>query len=118
MGVALVRYKTLAFAMSAAITGLAGALYSHLFDRINPSNFSLIMSIEMLVMILVGGLASVLGSVLGATLLVLLQNLLTDFRDYQSIIVGGILVAVLLFEPMGLRGRWLRAKFYFKAWPF
>jgi branched-chain amino acid transport system permease protein len=118
MGVALVRYKTLAFAMSAAITGLAGALYSHLFDRINPSNFSLIMSIEMLVMILVGGLASVLGSVLGATLLVLLQNLLTDFRDYQSIIVGGILVAVLLFEPMGLRGRWLRAKFYFQAWPF
>jgi hypothetical protein len=63
-------------------------------------------------------LASVLGSVLGATLLVLLQNLLTDFRDYQSIVVGGILVAVLLFEPMGLRGRWLRAKFYFKAWPF
>jgi branched-chain amino acid transport system permease protein len=56
--------------------------------------------------------------VLGATLLVLLQNLLTDFRDYQSIVVGGILVAVLLFEPLGLRGRWLRAKFYFKAWPF
>ena len=117
-GVDLVRYKTLSFALSAAITGLAGALYAHLFDRINPSNFTLMLSIELLVMVLVGGLASVLGSVLGATLLILSQNLLTEFRDYQSIIVGGILVAVLLFEPMGLRGRWLRMKYYLKAWPF
>jgi branched-chain amino acid transport system permease protein len=117
-GVDLVRYKTLSFALSAAITGLAGALYAHLFDRINPSNFTLMLSIELLVMVLVGGLASVLGSVLGAALLILSQNLLTGFRDYQSVIVGGILVAVLLFEPMGLRGRWLRMKYYLKAWPF
>jgi branched-chain amino acid transport system permease protein len=118
MGVALVRYKTLAFAISAGVTGLAGALYAHLFDRINPSNFSLIMSIEMLVMVLVGGLASVLGSILGATLLVFLQHFLSRFQELQSIIVGGILVGVLLFEPMGMRGRWLRIKYYFKAWPF
>ncbi len=56
-----VRYKTLAFALSAAITGLAGALYAHLFDRLNPQNFTLAMSIELLVMVVVGGLASVLG---------------------------------------------------------
>ncbi|HMJ12803.1 MAG TPA: branched-chain amino acid ABC transporter permease [Polyangiaceae bacterium] len=117
-GVDLVRYKTLSFALSAAITGLAGALCAHLFDRINPSNFTLMLSIELLVMVLVGGLASVLGSVLGAALLVLSQNLLSSFRDYQSIVVGGILITVLLFEPMGLRGRWLRMKYYLKAWPF
>jgi branched-chain amino acid transport system permease protein len=118
MGVSLVRYKTLAFALSAAITGLAGALYAHLFDRINPQNFTLIMSIELLVMVLVGGLASVLGSILGATLLVLLPHVIADFRDYQAIMVGAILIGVLLFEPFGLRGRWLRIKYYFKAWPF
>lgn len=118
MGVDLVRTKTLAFALSAFITGLAGALYSHLFDRINPSNFSLLLSIELLVMVVVGGLGSVLGSVLGAALLVLLPHALAGFRDFQTIIVGAILIAVLLFEPMGLRGRWLRIKFYFKAWPF
>jgi branched-chain amino acid transport system permease protein len=76
------------------------------------------MSIEMLVMIIVGGLGSVLGSVLGASLLLLLQTLLVDFRDYQSIVVGSILVGVLLFEPMGMRGRWLRIKYFFKTWPF
>jgi branched-chain amino acid transport system permease protein len=118
MGVGLVRYKTMAFGISAALTGVAGSLYAHLFDRINPSTFSLTMSIELLVMVLVGGLASVLGSVLGATLLVILQHSLASFRDHQSIIVGGILVGVLLFEPMGMRGRWLRVKAYFKAWPF
>jgi branched-chain amino acid transport system permease protein len=118
VGIDLRRYKTLAFAVSAALTGLAGACYSHLFDRINPSNFSLPLSIELLVMILVGGLASVLGSVLGAVVLVLAQSLLSGFRDYQSIVVGGMLVGMLLFEPMGLRGRWLRVKYYLKAWPF
>ena len=118
MGVSLVRFKTLAFALSAAITGLAGALYAHLFDRLNPQNFTLAMSIELLVMVLVGGLASVLGSILGAALLVLLPHVISDFRDYQAIVVGGILILVLLFEPMGLRGRWLRIKLYFRAWPF
>jgi branched-chain amino acid transport system permease protein len=118
MGVSLVRYKTLAFALSAAITGFAGALYAHLFDRLNPQNFTLAMSIELLVMVVVGGLASVLGSILGAALFVLLPHALSDFRDYQAIIFGSILILVLFFEPLGMRGRWLRIKYYFKAWPF
>jgi branched-chain amino acid transport system permease protein len=118
MGVDLLRYKTLAFALSALITGLAGALYAHLVDRLNPQHFTLVMSIELLVMVVVGGLASVLGSILGASLLVLLPHVLSELRGYQPIVVGAILIAVLLFEPMGMRGRWLRTKHYFKAWPF
>ena len=39
-------------------------------------------------------------------------------RDGQAVVIGAILVAVILFEPMGLRGRWLRIKTYFRAWPF
>ena len=118
VGVNLVRYKVMAFALSAAFTGVAGGLYAHLVDRINPSTFNLLMSIELLVMILVGGLGSILGSVLGAALLVLLPHAFASFRDHQTMLVGTMLVAVLLFEPMGLRGRWLRIKYYFKAWPF
>jgi branched-chain amino acid transport system permease protein len=76
------------------------------------------MSIELLVMVVVGGLASVLGSILGAALFVLLPHALSDFRDYQAIIFGSILILVLFFEPLGMRGRWLRIKYYFKAWPF
>ncbi len=118
MGVNLVVYKTMAFAISAAITGLAGALLVHQSDSINPSNFTLLTSIELLVMIMVGGLASILGSVLGASLLVTLEHTLTAFADYQTVAIGTILILVILFEPMGLRGRWLRMRLYFKAWPF
>ncbi len=118
MGVGLTTYKTMAFAISAFVTGLAGALFAHLSDRINPSTFNLFLSIEMLVMVLVGGLASILGSVLGATFLIMLQQGFAGASEYQWIIVGTILIAVLLFEPMGMRGRWLRMKYYFKAWPF
>lgn len=118
MGVNLVVYKTMAFAISAAITGLAGALLVHQSDSINPSNFTLLTSIELLVMIMVGGLASILGSVLGASLLVTLEHTLTAFVDYQTVAIGTILILVILFEPMGLRGRWLRMRLYFKAWPF
>jgi branched-chain amino acid transport system permease protein len=118
VGVPLARTKTMAFALSAAITGLAGGLFAHLVDRINPSTFNLVMSIELLVMVLVGGLGSVSGSVMGASLMVLLPHAFGGFRDYQTIVVGVILVAVLLFEPMGMRGRWLRIYYYFKAWPF
>ncbi len=102
----------------AAITGLAGALLVHQSDSINPSNFTLLTSIELLVMIMVGGLASILGSVLGASLLVTLEHTLTAFADYQTVAIGTILILVILFEPMGLRGRWLRMRLYFKAWPF
>jgi branched-chain amino acid transport system permease protein len=118
MGVGLTKYKTMAFAISAFVTGLAGALFAHLSDRINPSTFNLLLSIEMLVMVLLGGLASILGSVLGATLIVLLPHVFSGASEYQSIVVGVILIAVLLFEPMGMRGRWLRIKHYFQGWPF
>ena len=118
MGVGLTQYKTLAFAMSAFITGFAGAMMAQLSDRLNPANFNLILSIELLVIVLVGGLASVLGTILGAAVLVLLRHFLSPYPEYQSIAVGVVLVGILLFEPMGMRGRWLRIKYYFKAWPF
>lgn len=118
MGVHLTHYKTMAFAISAAITGISGALSAHLADSITPNNYTLLNSIELLVMVMVGGLASILGSILGGTLIVLLSATLASFRDYQGLLIGLILIAVILFEPMGMRGRWLRTKAYFKAWPF
>ncbi len=48
----------------------------------------------------------------------LLPLSLTAVKDVPEIIYGGILVVVILFEPLGLRGRWLKMKAYWKAWPF
>ena len=118
MGIGVAGYKMLAFAMSAFTTGLAGALLAQMSGRLNPLNFNLILSIELLVIVLIGGLGSVLGTVLGAAVYLILEHKLADFPEYKSIIIGLVLVAILLFEPMGMRGRWLRVKYYFKAWPF
>jgi branched-chain amino acid transport system permease protein len=118
MGVNLLFYKTSAFAVSAFFTGIAGGLFTHHMGFINPESFDMRLSITFLAMVVVGGLGSILGSHLGAILMTLLPLSLTAIKDVPEIIYGAILVIVILFEPLGLRGRWLKAKSYWKAWPF
>ena len=64
MGVNLTYYKTLAFAVSAFYTGIAGGLYAFILGFINPESFHLIMSITFLAMVVVGGLGSIMGPIL------------------------------------------------------
>jgi branched-chain amino acid transport system permease protein len=118
IGVNLTRYKTLAFAVSAFFTGVAGGLYSHAMGFINPESFDLRLSITFLAMVVVGGLGSILGSILGAILMTILPLSLTAVRDVPEIIYGAIMILIILFEPLGLRGRWLKLKSYWKTWPF
>lgn len=118
MGVDLTLYKTAAFAISALVTGIAGGFYAHAIGFINPESFDLRLSITFLAMVVVGGLGSILGSHLGAILMTLLPLSLTAVRDVPEVIYGAILVLVILFEPLGLRGRWLKVKVFWKTWPF
>jgi branched-chain amino acid transport system permease protein len=118
IGVNLTATKTAAFAVSAFYTGLAGGLYAHAMGFIDPPSFDLRLSILFLAMVVVGGLGSVLGSHLGAILMTLLPLSLTSVRNVPEIIIGAILILIILFEPLGLRGRWLKLKAYWKSWPF
>jgi branched-chain amino acid transport system permease protein len=141
MGVNLIYYKTLAFAISAFYTGLAGGLYAFVLRFIEPQIFNLLMSIIFLAMVVVGGLGSIFGSIAGACLLswldLELRNILsipylgvwletlsksffsiTGVSNIQLIIYGAIMVAIMLFEPLGIYGIWIRTKIYWKTWPF
>jgi len=118
IGVNLTLTKTLAFAISAFYTGVAGGLMAMLLGFINPDQFNLIMSITFLAMVVVGGLGSILGSILGAILMTVLPQALSRFDNIPMIAIGAIMVAIVIFEPLGLRGRWLKSKIYFKTWPF
>jgi len=118
IGINLTRYKTGAFAVSAFYTGLAGGLYAHAMGFIDPGSFDLRMSIAFLAMVVVGGLGSVLGSHLGAILMTLLPLSLTAVQNIPEVIYGAVMILVILFEPLGLRGRWLKMKLYWKMWPF
>ena len=112
MGVNLVRYKTTAFALSAFYAGLAGSLYAHLIHGISPEDFTVLLSIDFLTMIVLGGLGSVSGALLGAFLLTFLQNALTrlpvvsDFKNLYIVVLGVILILTITFFPQGVAGAW------------
>ncbi len=110
MGISMVRYKSIAFVVSSFYAGVAGSLYAHLVGFISPSDFSLVMSINLLSVIVIGGLASIPGSVRGALFLVLLPQALAGVKNLSSAVYGLALVAVVIFLPGGLWGWWLTAR--------
>lgn len=128
MGVNLAGYKTLAFAVSAFLAGLAGALFAHKVGYLTPDIFSPILSIQLLMLVMVGGVGSIHGAIFGAIFLVLLPTVIALLRDYMPAgiaqqpalepgIYGVILVLVVLLEPLGLNGLWRKIKFFFWQFP-
>ena len=129
MGIQLAYYKTLSFAISAALAGVAGALYAHKLQFISPEQFNILQSIDLLLMIVIGGLGSVHGAFLGAIFLITMPQVIALSKDYlpaaigqapglQGLVYGVVLVAFVLFEPMGLYGRWLKIRTYLQLFPF
>jgi branched-chain amino acid transport system permease protein len=104
MGVNLARYKTIAFAVSALYTGLAGALSAYLVGFLDPQEFSFFLSIQFITIIILGGLGSLLGSVLGAGFLIILPELLAGLDVWQALVYGVIMVLTIIFMPFGLSG--------------
>src|SRR5574341_447744 len=88
MGVNLTRYKTLAFAVSAAYAGIGGALYAMVLKYLEPQQFTLLESITYFSMIVVGGLGTIPGSVLRAALLTVLPLEFSGFRQWQPVVYG------------------------------
>jgi branched-chain amino acid transport system permease protein len=150
MGVNLALYKTMAFAYSAALMGVAGALFAHKIGFLAPDIFSVLLSIQLLLMVVVGGLGSLHGALFGAVFVALLPVAISQARDAVPAWVGGvagllgksagdaafaaadrfvkqpglepgifglILVLFILFEPLGIYGRWLKVKLYFSMFP-
>lgn len=102
LGISLLRYKGLAFAISGFYAGAAGALYAPLLGYISPEGFDLFQMIIQKSMIVVGGMGSIVGSVIGAVVMVVLLEALREFKSTQEIVFGGILIAFVLFRPRGI----------------
>jgi len=101
-GVNITHVKTVAFALSAAIAGLAGGLYSALLGFVAPESFNLEQMILMKIMTVVGGLGTMLGSVIGPTLVIVLQEQLRESQGWLEVIFGATLILFVLFLPKGL----------------
>ena len=152
MGIDLAAYKVRAFAISATITGLAGVLYALKLSFISPEMFTLLLSIEFIMVIIIGGAFGLHGAILGAIFMVMIDPLLTALKDDVPAIAGSVAAALgagkakatavqdslarigsaaglkgaiygiiimifILFEPLGLYGRWLKIKLFFQLFP-
>ena len=95
-------YKIKIFVISASLASLAGSLYAHYISFISPGSFSIFFSLQAVTMVLVGGMGSLWGSVFGAIFLTLLPEILHAVKEYNVLIYGFILMAVLMFFPKGL----------------
>jgi branched-chain amino acid transport system permease protein len=104
IGIDLARYKTIAFAISAFYTGVAGGLFAYLITYISPDAFTIELSIDFIAMIVIGGMGSILGSVIGAVILTGMTQLLAQLLDLQIFIFGISLIVFMIFMPKGISG--------------
>jgi branched-chain amino acid transport system permease protein len=135
IGVNLPRYKTIAFAISSFYAGCAGALLYTLTGFVEPSSFSLLLSVQYIAMVLIGGAGTISGAIAGAFFITLLPRLTRELQEWvpfistqpdempnvfqvETILYGVLIIVFLIFEPRGLFGIWVRARNYWKAWPF
>ena len=103
MGVNLAVYKVMAFSISAAITGLAGCLYAHKLSFVSPEMFTLLLSLEFIIVIIIGGVGSLHGAVLGSIFVVMVDPFLTLLKDDLPGAIGR-LAAGLGASPGGAVG--------------
>lgn len=111
LGKNTIKHKLLVFIIGAFFAGIAGSLYAHYITFIDPSSFTLMESITILLMVIFGGMASISGSVVGAVILVVFPELLRFLGLPSSIaapmrqmIYGLLLIVLMLKRPQGLMG--------------
>lgn len=113
LGINTSLYKIKVFALSAAAAGLAGAVFAHVYNALAPSDFTLVLSVNLLVMVVIGGMASVWGALAGAAFVVFLPELIntaiphwmgrSEFgANIEGIVFGASLILVMILMPSGL----------------
>jgi branched-chain amino acid transport system permease protein len=102
MGINLIAIKLLAFGTGAAFAAAAGTLYASRQVNIFPDNFTLLVSIDVLSLIIIGGMGSVEGVILGSIALIGLPEILRSVNEYRIIAFGALLVIMMILRPEGL----------------
>jgi branched-chain amino acid transport system permease protein len=103
-GVAVFRYKMLAFVVATFFAGIAGAFFAHHARFVSADSFRLDETFVILTMLIVGGMGSLVGPVIGAVVLVIVPELFRFLAEYRGVVYGLILIGVILFRPEGIAG--------------
>jgi len=137
VGVNLARTKVMAFVLSSSLAAVAGAMSANYNRFVSPGEFTLVLSIIYIAIIVVGGVGTTFGPILGAVFITAMPRLIESYSrvipgvssdtsgggvitvfSLNQALFGLLIIGFLVFEPRGLAAIWLRLKAYFAAWPF
>lgn len=102
-------YKVLAFAVDSFLAGFAGTIYAFYVGFISPDNFTFLVSVTIMTMVIAGGMDNILGVIVGAFLLTLLPEKLRAFSDYRILFFGATVIIFLMIRPQGIFPQRLRS---------
>ncbi|NIV34026.1 MAG: hypothetical protein GWN58_32650, partial [Anaerolineae bacterium] len=102
MGVFTLKYKLLAFAIGAAFAGLGGAIYASRNQFVGPEDFTLMVSINVLCLVIIGGMGSIPGIIVGALVLKGMPEILRELDEYRMLFFGALLIFMMIVRPEGL----------------
>jgi branched-chain amino acid transport system permease protein len=101
-GIHVMRYKVLAFALSASLGAFGGAFFAVWLTFISPNMFKFWESIFILSMVVLGGMGSIFGVIVGAGVMILLQEVLRPFGPIRYVVFGVLLILMMRYRPEGL----------------
>src|SRR6266478_1904177 len=104
-GINVPAFKMIAFVISALVAGYAGALETHINFFVDPTEYSVTRTIQILTFAVVGGTTNVIGPIVGAVFLTALPEIVRQFAAYRDVVNGVILILVIIFRPQGIVGR-------------
>ena len=125
-GVNMVIYRNLAFILGCFYAGVAGALYAIVLNFIDPSNFTFMVSIDYLVILIIGGFGTIYGVLIGSVFIGFLMDFIKlscqyfgmkGGGEFRIIIYGFTILVFIVFEPNGFYGRWQIIRAYWKQFP-
>ena len=103
MGISIIKYKLLAFAIGAGVASLGGIFFAAQIGVTTPESFQLLVSIGVLAVVVLGGMGSIPGVIVGAVVLIGLPEILREFAaEYRFLFYGAALVAIMILKPEGL----------------
>jgi branched-chain amino acid transport system permease protein len=111
-GVPVTRVKVTVFVIACALAGMAGSLQAHFIRYVGPESYSIVQSLNLVVMNVIGGMTSLIGALIGTVFMVTLPELLRGYVNLQQVLFGFILFVTMAFLPGGIieLGRRLRAR--------
>mgnify|MGYP001295001847 CR=1 FL=1 len=102
VGIDIMGYKVLAFAICSGLAGMAGSFYAHYTFYISPIDFSVHLTISLAILIVVGGVERFSGAIVGTVFLMLLGEIFSGYAHYQLLLYSGLMIIVLILIPKGL----------------